>query len=219
MSSSNPQPPRLRRLKTGHATPTLSSPTHEAYAEAEAPALRTHVGGQASIRTRIAPTDSKLEVRIFVAALAAGKSVREAAKLAGLSERRIARWVAFYGFGPTVKAAQRKGRVAKADPRGGKAVDAMVELTIALQNRELQQAADRYASGDRDRLHRMWMSGELMAIYEREAIASFAGTESTMSPTAMSERWLRHYRRSRLIAWGKNCAVSGFSGPRQSDVR
>jgi hypothetical protein len=34
----------------------------------------------------------------------------------------------------------------------------------------LQRSADRYAGGDRERLHEMWMSGELMAIYEREAI-------------------------------------------------
>jgi hypothetical protein len=43
---------------------------------------------------------------------------------------------------------------------------------FALQDRDLQRSADRYAGGDRDRLNEMWMSGELMAIYEREAIAS-----------------------------------------------
>jgi hypothetical protein len=48
----------------------------------------------------------------------------------------------------------------------------MVELNIALQDRTLQQAADRYSDGDREQLHKMWMSGELMAIYDREAIAS-----------------------------------------------
>jgi hypothetical protein len=67
-------------------------------------------------------------------------------------------------------AAQRKGLIAKADPFGAKAVDAMVELNIALQDRTLQQAADRYADGDRERLHEMWMSGELMELYDREAI-------------------------------------------------
>ncbi len=30
----------------------------------------------------------------------------------------------------------------------------------------------QYAGGDRDLLHRMWMGRELMAIYEREAIAN-----------------------------------------------
>jgi hypothetical protein len=31
--------------------------------------------------------------------------------------------------------------------------------------------ADRHAGGDCDRLHQMWISGELMSLYEREAIA------------------------------------------------
>lgn len=83
------------------------------------------------MRRRITPDDRKLEVRIFLAALATGASIKV----------------------------------------GAKAVDARVELNIALNNRSLQQAADRYA-GDRDRLHAMWMSGELMAIYDREEIAS-----------------------------------------------
>jgi hypothetical protein len=47
----------------------------------------------------------------------------------------------------------------------------MVELTIALQDRTSQRTADRYSGGDRERLHEMWISGELMAIYDREAIA------------------------------------------------
>lgn len=46
----------------------------------------------------------------------------------------------------------------------------MVERNIALEDRTLQQAADRYADGDRERLQEMWMSGELLAIYDREAI-------------------------------------------------
>lgn len=55
---------------------------------------------------------------------------------------------------------------------GKEAFDASIDLRIALQDRELQQAADRYAGGDRDRFDEMVMSGELMAIYEREAIAN-----------------------------------------------
>jgi hypothetical protein len=80
--------------------------------------------------------------------------------------------VAFNGFLPAVQDAQRKGKTAKRDPVGRAAFDASMALTIALQDRDLQRSADRYAGGDRDRLHEMWMSGELMAIYEREAIAS-----------------------------------------------
>jgi hypothetical protein len=124
------------------------------------------------LRTRITPDDRKLEVRIFLAALATGASVSGAAKLAGLSERRIVRWVAFNGFLPAVQDAQRRRRTARRDPLGKKAFNASIDLRIALQDRYLQRAADRYAGGDRDRLLEMWMSGELMAIYEREAIAN-----------------------------------------------
>jgi hypothetical protein len=46
---------------------------------------RAHVAGQANRRARITPADSELEVRIFLTTLAAGESVREAAKLAGFS--------------------------------------------------------------------------------------------------------------------------------------
>jgi hypothetical protein len=92
--------------------------------------------------------------------------------MAGLSERRIVRWVAFNGFSPAVQRAQRKGKIARRDPLGHRAFEAGIDLTIALQDRDLQRAADRYAGGDRDRLHEMWTSGELMAIYEREAIAN-----------------------------------------------
>jgi len=41
-----------------------------------------------------------------------------------------------------------------------------------VQDRDLQRSEDRYASGDRGRLHEIWMSGALIAIYEREAIAN-----------------------------------------------
>jgi len=80
--------------------------------------------------------------------------------------------VAFNGFLPAVRKAQRKGQFVKSDPFSQRAFDAGIELTIALQNRQLQDAANCYAGGDRDLLHRMWMSGELMSIYYREAIAS-----------------------------------------------
>ena len=87
------------------------------------------------LRTRITPDDRKLEVRIFLAALATGASVRAAAKLATLSERRILRWVAFNGFLPAVQKAQRKGQVVKDDPIGQGAYDASAELALALQDR------------------------------------------------------------------------------------
>ena len=80
--------------------------------------------------------------------------------------------MAFNGFLPAVQKAQRKGQVAKDDPLGQAAYDASAELALALQDRDLQRAADRHAGGDRELLHKMWMSGELMAIYEREAIAT-----------------------------------------------
>jgi len=82
------------------------------------------------------------------------------------------RWVAFNGFLPAVQDAQRKGQTAKRDPLGQAAFDTSIDLRIALQDRDLQRSADRYAGGDLDRLHKMWMSGELMAIYEREAITN-----------------------------------------------
>jgi hypothetical protein len=68
--------------------------------------------------------------------------------------------------------AQRKGQIVKGNPFSQRAFAAGINLTLALQDRELRQSADRYAGGDRDLLHRMWMSGELMSIYEREAIAN-----------------------------------------------
>lgn len=80
--------------------------------------------------------------------------------------------MAFNGFLPAVQDARRKGQTAKRDPLGQTAFDASNDLRIALQDRDLQRSAGRYAGGDRERLHKMWMSGELMAIYEREAIAS-----------------------------------------------
>ncbi len=47
----------------------------------------------------------------------------------------------------------------------------LLELA-ALIDRQEQQTADRYAGGDRERLHQMWMSGELCAIWGRETIAA-----------------------------------------------
>ena len=79
--------------------------------------------------------------------------------------------MAFNGFLPAVQEAQGKGQVVKDDPLGQCAYDAGAELTFAIQDRDLQRSADRHAGGDRELLHQMWMSGELMAIYEREAIA------------------------------------------------
>jgi hypothetical protein len=141
-------------------------------------------------------------VRIFLAALATGASIRESAKAALLSERRIFRWVAFNGFLQAVQEAQSKGQVAKRDPFGQAAFDAGIELTLALQDRNLRVAANRYAGGDRERLCEMWMSGELMAIYEREAIANLrrdgkhdladryerAAAEHAGTPTGRSSR-------------------------------
>jgi hypothetical protein len=43
---------------------------------------------------------------------------------------------------------------------------------LALQDRGLQRSAERHAGGERELLHKMWMSVELMAIYEPEAIAN-----------------------------------------------
>jgi hypothetical protein len=61
--------------------------------------------------------------------------------------------------------------MANADPFTREVVDASVDLTIALQDRTLQRAADQYADGDRERLRQTWVSGELMELYDREAIA------------------------------------------------
>ena len=92
--------------------------------------------------------------------------------MADLSERRIVRWVAFNGFFPAVEKARNKGRRTKHDPFGVNVSKALLELNDALADRSLQQSADRYAGGDRKRLHEMRMSGELQAIYDREAIAN-----------------------------------------------
>jgi hypothetical protein len=134
------------------------------------PLTRARSRASKATRRRITPDDRQLEVRIFLAALAAGKPLREAAKMANLPERRIVRWVAFNGFLPAVKKAQRTGKVARSEAFGDEALAALMELNAALSDRTQQQTADRYAGGDRERLDRMWMSGELMAIYEREAI-------------------------------------------------
>jgi hypothetical protein len=37
--------------------------------------------------------------------------------------------------------------------------EAGAALTFALQDRDLQHAADRHAGGERNRLHKLWMSG------------------------------------------------------------
>jgi hypothetical protein len=108
-------------------------------------------------------------VRVFLAALATGKSVREAAKLATLTERQIERWVAFHNFLPAVRGAQRKGKLANEDPFGDGQLDALIELNAALADRSERQRADRYAGGDRERLHQMWISGELDRIWVAEA--------------------------------------------------
>ena len=126
----------------------------------------------AHLRTRITPDDRKLEVRIFLAALATGASVSGAAKVAGLLERRIVRWVAFNGFFAAVEEARSRGGRTKHDRFGVDASKALIELNDALADRSEQQSADRYADGDRERLHKMRMSGELQAIHDREAIAN-----------------------------------------------
>jgi hypothetical protein len=107
-----------------------------------------------------------------LAALAAGESVRAAAKMAELSEHRIARWVAFCDFLPAVRKAQRKAKRAKGNGLGAAQIDALLELRAAIAERSEQRTADRYAGGDRERLYEMRKSGELMEIYEREAIAN-----------------------------------------------
>ena len=163
-----------RRTQKQTKLPHTLHDEHSKRAEGHAAVSATRASRRPSrrLRTRITPDDRKLEVRIFLAALASGASVRAAAKLATLSERRILRWVAFNGFFPAVEKAQRRGQIAKADPFGKVAFDAGAELALAIQDRDLQRSADCYAGGDRERLHEMWMSGELMAIYEREAIAN-----------------------------------------------
>jgi|GEM_PF-6633384 hypothetical protein len=53
--------------------------------------------------------------------------MRGAAKIAALSERRIARWGAFYAFFPAVEEAQPRGQVARSDPFGQYAFDTSME--------------------------------------------------------------------------------------------
>ena len=93
--------------------------------------------------------------------------------------------MAFNGFLPAVQKAQRKGQVAKDDPLGQAAYDASAELALALQDRDLQRAADRHAGGDRELLHKMWMSGEL-AVILRAGGNRESCTASTVWPSAMS---------------------------------
>jgi hypothetical protein len=123
-------------------------------------------------KTRITPEDRPLDVRVFLAALAAGKGVPEAAGLAELSTHRIARWVAFCDFLPAIRKAQRKGKRYNSDGAGEARIDALIELSAALEDRTEQRAADQYADGDRERLLEMQKSGELQAIHDREAIAN-----------------------------------------------
>jgi hypothetical protein len=124
-------------------------------------------------KTRITPEDRPLDVRVFLAALAAGKGVPEAAELAALSMHRIARWVAFCDFLPAVRKAQRKGKRYNSDGVEGEVrIDALIELSAALDDRTEQRTADQHADGDRERLHEMRKSGELQAIHDREAIAN-----------------------------------------------
>jgi hypothetical protein len=52
--------------------------------------------------------ESPVEVRILLAAVAAGKTIREACELARISETHLARWVAFEGFEPLLDAARAK---------------------------------------------------------------------------------------------------------------
>jgi hypothetical protein len=123
-------------------------------------------------KARITPEDRPLDVRIFLAALAAGKAVADAAELAELSTHRIARWVAFCDFLPAIRKAQRKGRRSKGDRTGDVRIDALIELSAALDGRSEQRSADRYADGDPERLHEMRENGELQAVYDRGAIAN-----------------------------------------------
>lgn len=170
-SASKPAPLRNRGAANS-ACPLSDERTKRAQTHADAFLARARSQPSEPKQKRITPEDRPLEVRIFLAAVATGECVREAAKWAELSERRVLRWVAFCDFLPAVQDAQAKGQIAKRHPHGQEAFDAGIELRIALQDRDLQRSADRYAAGDRDRLHEMWMSGELVAIYDREAIAN-----------------------------------------------
>jgi hypothetical protein len=79
---------------------------------AAGPRARTKAAKRGS-KTIVTPAGQQLDVHVFLAALAAGKSVPTALKMAGLSERRVARWIAFNSFGPAVKKAKRKGWLSK----------------------------------------------------------------------------------------------------------
>jgi hypothetical protein len=121
-------------------------------------------------KTRITPEDRPLDVRIFLAAISAGRGVSAALDLSGLSERRVARWIAFCDFGTVVGKAKRKGRRARMDIDGSASLAGLCELNAALSDRLEQRVADRYAGGDREHLSRMRESGELDRIWVREAI-------------------------------------------------
>jgi transposase len=135
------------------------------------PRARTKPAKQAG-KTSITPDDQQLEVRMFLATLSAGESVSEACSRAGLSKRRIARWIAFNDFGSAISKAKRRGEIARKEAFEKAALDASIELALAQEDRTLQQGADEYAGGDRELFHTMWMSGELEEIWGREAIAN-----------------------------------------------
>lgn len=73
--------------------------------------------------------------------------------------------------------------------------------TLPSKDRTLEQAADRYADGDRARLHEVWMSGELTAIYEREAIEGLRRPESTLWRTATNRQFTMHLSAHHRLCW------------------
>ncbi len=61
------------------------------------------------------------------------------------------------------------------------------QIQACLGDRQ-QRTADRYAGGDQERLHRMWMSGELDEIYCREAITEGQTAELARARSRASEQ-------------------------------
>ena len=88
----------------------------------------------------------------------------------------------------------------------------MVGLDIALEDRTLQQAADRYADGDRERLQEMWMSGELLAIYAARRLRPCAGMESTPWQTATNMHFAMQLRAHQLIILARSYGALASSG-------
>jgi hypothetical protein len=117
-------------------------------------------------RPAVKPSDRQMDVRIFLASIVAGESDEIARQRAGISERRISRWCAFHRFAGRIRAARGRATRAKKnhDDRP------MIELLSALNDRTQQQVADKYAGGDTERLYQMWISGELLAIWDIELI-------------------------------------------------